>query len=85
MKVTVRQNVWGNWYGYIGGRLAAMFFGNDHEQSADAARWLKAVSALTPAQQRAAVGQYRFGGRTYGHGYTFEGDTLNVRASWSER
>lgn len=85
MKATIRQNVWGNWYGYIGGRTAAMFFGNDHEQSTDAARWLKAVSELTPTQQHALVTRYRLGGWTYGQHYTFEGDTLQRRPAWSER
>jgi len=40
-KVWIRQNVWGNWYGYQGGRRVAAFFNSTTETQEQAAlRWL---------------------------------------------
>lgn len=66
MKVAIRQNVWGNWYGYIGGRVAAQFFGNETEQSTDARAWECAVNGLTAVQRREALQNFKANGVTFG-------------------
>jgi hypothetical protein len=44
-KPRIHQNVWGNWYGYIG-RKRVIAFGNSKEETAEQAanRWLKEQS-----------------------------------------
>jgi len=42
-KVTVKQNIWGNWKGYIGGRMVREFGGTVH--TVDAVGTVDEVSA----------------------------------------
>jgi hypothetical protein len=41
MKVKIRQNIYGNWYGYISGRKVEWFFGSTTEQKIAAHKWLE--------------------------------------------
>jgi hypothetical protein len=39
-KVTIRENVWGNWYGYISGRRVEQFFNTPFAtQQQNAEKW----------------------------------------------
>jgi hypothetical protein len=44
MKHSIRENAWGNWYGYTGGRKVEQFFSNQHgdDQQQQAEAWLLA-------------------------------------------
>jgi len=57
-KITIRQNVWGNWYGYRSGRRVESFFNSAEESQEQAAqRWLReqlAAQALKCAHGCAA-------------------------------
>jgi len=46
-KVTIRQNAWDNWAGYISGRHACYFFAHQHgdDQQTQAVAWLRATLA----------------------------------------
>jgi hypothetical protein len=51
-KVTVRENLYGNWYGYIGGKRAEMFYNSSFEsQEMMAQRWQRET------EMRLSVGQ----------------------------
>jgi hypothetical protein len=41
MKAAIRQNVYGNWYGYLGGRKVEWFTGSTTEQELAAHEWLE--------------------------------------------
>jgi hypothetical protein len=43
-KITVRKNAWDNWYGYVGGRKAEMFFGSPEEQESQARSWAEKMA-----------------------------------------
>lgn len=43
--LSVRENAYGNWYGYVGNRRVEMFFGNSYDQQFDALAWLAAEAA----------------------------------------
>lgn len=46
MKRTIKQNVYGNWHGYEGGRKVELFLGNTWEQEQDAREWLAGMRAV---------------------------------------
>ena len=46
MKRTIKQNVYGNWHGYEGGRKVELFLGNTWEQEQEAREWLAGMRAV---------------------------------------
>jgi hypothetical protein len=50
-KAKIRQNIYGNWYGYIGARKVEMFFGSGGcggEQEFQAKQWLAKMKGGQP-------------------------------------
>jgi hypothetical protein len=42
--ISIRANVWGNWYGYISGKYVNLFMGGYDEQREEAGKWLRLLS-----------------------------------------
>jgi hypothetical protein len=59
MKARIHQNIYGNWYGYLGTRRVEMFFGHPWEQEQDAKAWLERMND-TGAQAAAIAEADRF-------------------------
>jgi len=53
MKAKIRQNIYGNWYGYIGTRKVEWFFGTTTEQEREANEWLQMKQAELNAHRLA--------------------------------
>jgi hypothetical protein len=49
MKARIKQNAWGNWYGYLGNRKVECFFNDAYgTQEQHAQEWLAEQEARTP-------------------------------------
>jgi hypothetical protein len=60
MKARIHQNIYGNWYGYLGTRRVEMFFGPAWEQERSAKAWLHRMNTVTGAQERQLADADRF-------------------------
>lgn len=65
-RARIRENAWGNWYGYIGNKRVEQFFNTPEEtQEQQARRWLAEQEAQghTPGAHRVTPSQYTPSGR----------------------
>jgi hypothetical protein len=77
MKARIRENAYGNWYGYVGNKKVQMFYGNHVAQQFDAEKWLERVTA-TPERHAELFAKFIESKQLEHARITVAHDTVNV-------